>query len=281
MSASITVNSDHPQFSAVIALLMGSASPAALAAPNAAPTSTPSNGPGFPPMPTATTPGAPAPVSADDDADDSGPVNTNAPAVDSTGLPWDERIHASTKTTKADGTWTGRRGGPKGAKLDAIVAELRSRAAPPMPTQQPVAQPAPAPIPPMPANPEGIPTSPVMMQPVPMQGMAPPPVMQPAPMPVPAPMPTPQPVAQPAPTPQATGPLDFGQFMQHLSEQMKKRDPAGAPLVHTDYLAQITAEISNAFAPHGHQPLSAITDIATDPNKINYAVQLMTRDGRW
>jgi hypothetical protein len=96
---------------------------------------------------------------------------------------------------------------------------------------------------------------------------------------MPVPEPAPQPAPAPAPAP--TGPIDFAQFMQHLSEQMGKRDAAGAPLVHADYLAAITNEISTAFAPQGVAPLTAITDIAANPAMITYAMQLMQRDQRW
>lgn len=279
MSASITVNHDHPQFGAVIALLTGVSSAAmATAAPQPIPT-----------MP------AGQPVSNDDEADDSGPVNANAPAVDANGLPWDERIHASTKTQKSDGSWTGRRGAPKGAEYDAIVAELRARVASqpaPAPIAQPMPMPSPQPIPAMPMMAPNAAPMPHAVAPMPMPapvGMEPAggvaaPVYSPPPMPEQV---APQPVQQPAPAPvaqpmqtavaQATGTLDFAQFMQHLSGQMSKRDGAGAPLVHADYLAAITAEISTAFG----QQLSAITDIANNPHMINFAVQAMTRDGRW
>lgn len=48
-----------------------------------------------------------------------------APDVDSRGLPWDERIHAGTKATNADGSWRNKRGVDK-ALLDAVEAELRA-----------------------------------------------------------------------------------------------------------------------------------------------------------
>lgn len=236
------------------------------------------------PMPS----GQPVSDEADDDA--SGGVNTNPAAVDRSGLPWDERIHASTKTTKADGTWTGRRGGPKGAEYDAIVAELRARAGQVMPPvmQQPVPMPAPQPIPPMPVNPNGTPPVAAPMPP-PMPAMPDPAAMAssvPAAAPVYSPPPMPAPVAAApladvaaAAGTNATGTLDFAQFMQHLSGQMVKRDGAGAPIVHAEYLGQITAEISTAFQLPA--PLTAITDIASDPQKISYAIQLMQRDGRW
>lgn len=38
------------------------------------------------------------------------PQNQVATEVDAAGTPWDERIHASTKTTVADGTWKKKRG---------------------------------------------------------------------------------------------------------------------------------------------------------------------------
>lgn len=46
-----------------------------------------------------------------------------APDVDSRGLPWDERIHASTKATNGDGSWRNKRGVDK-ALLEAVEAEL-------------------------------------------------------------------------------------------------------------------------------------------------------------
>lgn len=48
--------------------------------------------------------------------------------TDADGLPWDERIHASTRSTKADGTWTRRRG-VSDETYDAVMAELRASVA--------------------------------------------------------------------------------------------------------------------------------------------------------
>lgn len=45
---------------------------------------------------------------------------------DSAGLPWDERIHSSTKTVKADGTWTRRKNTPP-TVVATVEAELRAR----------------------------------------------------------------------------------------------------------------------------------------------------------
>lgn len=206
-----------------------------------------------------------------DEEDDDGPANAAAPAVDVNGMPWDGRIHAGTKGTKADGSWK-RRKGVTNEEVAAVEAELRaSQAAAPLPpvaAPTPIAPPMPVPVPPMP-TPEAV-AAPV-----------------PVPVPVP-PMPTPEPVAAPvapvaAPIAAAPAPegLDFAGFMQHLSAKMAQRDATGQPVVHADYLSRITAEISTAFAPHGVPALSAITDVATNPQLITYAVQLMQRDGKW
>lgn len=44
--------------------------------------------------------------------------------LDASGLPWDERIHAGTKSKTAAGMWTKRRGVDEGT-YEAVVAELR------------------------------------------------------------------------------------------------------------------------------------------------------------
>jgi hypothetical protein len=59
------------------------------------------------------------------------PINLNAPNhdyLDSTGLPWDARIHASTHTKTAEGKWTARRGRDQ-AQAAIIEAELRAQVA--------------------------------------------------------------------------------------------------------------------------------------------------------
>ncbi len=48
--------------------------------------------------------------------------------LDSSGLPWDARIHASTKSKKKDGTWTALRGLNDDGKVKQIEAELRATA---------------------------------------------------------------------------------------------------------------------------------------------------------
>lgn len=67
--------------------------------------------------------GSTAPTQDADD-DDAAAI-AGAPDRDSAGLPWDERIHASSRATIADGTWRRRKNTPD-ATYDAVMAELRA-----------------------------------------------------------------------------------------------------------------------------------------------------------
>jgi len=95
----------------------------------------------IPPTPPAVSAPAlpPAPVVAAPSA----PVAQPSPAasVDKNGLPWDERIHTSTKTTNKDGTWRQKRETDP-ALVAQVEAELRARVG--LPAAAPVAPPAPA-----------------------------------------------------------------------------------------------------------------------------------------
>jgi hypothetical protein len=82
---------------------------------------------------TASTPAAPQAAPANTDV----PAQTGAatpPAVDKTGLPWDARIHSSSRKINGDGTWQKKRG-TGDVYYNQIVAELRQ--------QQPAAAPTP------------------------------------------------------------------------------------------------------------------------------------------
>lgn len=264
MKFSLTITeATEAEISRIMSFLSGTTSPVAITAPQPQPSA-------IPPMPQN--------GGNDEDGDETGPVNTDAPAVDSSGLPWDERIHSSNKATTDKGVWRKRRG-VSDTTVAAVEAELRARTAPnqpaPMFTEQ---QPAP-----------------VMQMPAPAPQPQPMPQMQPAPqpmptMPAPAPMPVqsqptqPQPMPQtapPVPQPTATGvSMDFPTFMQALSQQMQKRDANGMPLIDTEYLARVTSEVSTAFGV----PLGVITDIVSQPRAaemIVYAVQCMQRDQKW
>lgn len=58
-------------------------------------------------------------------------LTTSAPSgdVDATGLPWDKRIHSSSKAKNADGSWRKLRGLNDGALVARVEAELRAVAA--------------------------------------------------------------------------------------------------------------------------------------------------------
>ena len=77
---------------------------------------------------------------------------TQTPNADSSGIPWDSRIHASTRALNGDGTWRIKRGVDK-ALVDQVMIELKKLMALPIPitivTPEPAAPVAP---PPPPAN---------------------------------------------------------------------------------------------------------------------------------
>lgn len=83
-----------------------------------APTPPATQAPALPTAPAATAPPAPATPTA--------PAPAAAPpGLDTKGLPWDPRIHASTKTTNADGSWRDKRNTPADFKAQ-VEAELRA-----------------------------------------------------------------------------------------------------------------------------------------------------------
>lgn len=106
-------------------------------------------------VPAAPTAPSPSPAPSAAPSPDSAPVATAAvpPAtveLDSSGLPWDGRIHGTTKTKNGDGTWRQKRGLNDPALKTRVEAELRAGQAarvPPPPTAAataPVASSAPA-----------------------------------------------------------------------------------------------------------------------------------------
>lgn len=223
--------------------------------------------PVFPAFTVQTNTGAPAPQTETDEPDDTSPVNVNAPPIDSAGLPWDGRIHASSKAiNESDGKWRMQRGIEKKLGAPAIAqieAELRARVS--GATQQPVAMPAPVQTPqPMTAAP-GMPDMSQYQQP---QQMQPAPMQQPVAMP--APVQTPQPT--PAPAPVATGAMPFNEFMSYVGRafQTPRADGQGM-LIDQGYLAQLQAVLG----------VNNIGEIQNDPGKINQAIMQLRADGRW
>lgn len=175
------------------------------------------------------------------DADDNAPADPGAPLVDSAGVPWDARIHASSKGTVADGTWRMKRNVDK-AVVDAIMPELLGQ------------QPAAAVVPPMPVMP---------VEPMPM------PVAEPAVPPMPVAEPQPEPVAAPV----TGGPITIPEFMQKLSVQMTGPD---APITN-EYLAEAVGKFNAAYGT----TFVTVNDFFTAPDKLPALVQMITLDGKW
>ena len=242
MSEKITISSDSPHFAAVLALLAGTSAPALVASQPVV---------SQPPMPAAP---------AGSDEDESGDAPAAVGQTDKDGMPHLPSVHSDPPKLTAKGEWRKKRGVTDQEVAQAVMLWKSS---------QPAAAPQPAPVAPAPVPmPPQMPTP----APVPMPAVAPQPVA-----PAPVPMPTPAPVPQPAPVAPAPAPNDFQSFMVHVTTKTAQVGTDGLPVITAEYLAQITAEISQAY----NVPLSSITDIAAHPHMIEYASQLMVRDGRW
>jgi hypothetical protein len=159
------------------------------------------------------------------------PATTTPPERDSAGLPWDARIHGSTKTTNADGTWRQKRGLNDPALKARVEAELRAAVSAGSPQAGSVASAAPPPAAPV----------------------APPPA-PPAAASAPTP---PAPVAPPAPvsTPPATPPTaeNFGQFMARMGPVF-----AADPVRNTALMGQALATVG----------LTSVAQLAPRPDLI-------------
>lgn len=222
---------------------------------------------GATPMPTAPAPMSGTDDDSDDEADDGTPAGDGS-GLDSNGLPWDERIHSSSKKRGQDGSWNKRRGGPKGADLAAIEMELRAnQPSAPMPTAAPSAPP-----PPMPTAGAEQPQQPAPA-PVPMPTADPtPPAPPPPPMPTATAMPAAEPPATPAmpvsaaPAAAPTG-LDFPTLMQTIGPKMGE----GAGQIDAGYLQQVCQVYG----------LNSLTDLALKPELIDAVVAQFAADGRW
>ena len=211
------------------------------------------------PAPTAT---PPAVVTTSHDDDESGDTEADTTTVDAEGIPWDDRIHSTPAKRTKNGIWRKKRGVQE-SMISQVEAELKAKlAATPVPPQ-----PAPAPAPmatppaPMPVPPQPVAAAP---QPAPMP-------VPPQPAPAPAPMATPPAAAPQQPAPPAAGSVDFSAFMQHIQSKLPTGEMDAA------YLNGVAQRIATAF----NQPVNAITDIAANPQMIDYAVQLMQLDQKW
>lgn len=140
------------------------------------------------------------------------PAPVPGAAVDSSGLPWDARIHAGNKATKQDGTWKVKKGINDPSFIPRIEAELRAAMA--APAAPAAAVPPAAPAPAVPVAPVVVPavvavpvTSAVPLPPAATATVAPPPS-------------TPAPAASAAPTASPSSPLNFGTFMAKIAPFM-------------------------------------------------------------
>lgn len=225
-------------------------------------------------QPQTLTPAMPALTAEDDDADDA-TVATDAPALDSTGLPWDARIHAASKAMVSGNKWRKRKG-VADATVIAVEAELRGTpAAVPMPVMS-----IPSLAPMMPAVEASVAQTPIMQMPpalTPPPAMQMPPALAPAPEPVVStPVPVMEPIPAPVPEPVApSGDLDMAGFMAHLTTLMQQGR------VTTDDLIAVVGAVNAAFTPHGHAAIAAITDVGSDPQKLAYAVQVLQANAKW
>ena len=223
--------------------LTGNAASTPTGTGTAAPTPIPSVPSAVAPTPTALPP-VTMPPAITGEEDDEGDA-TDGSGVDSAGLPWDERIHSSSKKRGKDGTWNKRRGGPSGAELAAIENELRAKltgAPPPQPVAVPAPVAPPAPMPVVPPMPTAVPEAPVPM-----------PTAVPE---APVPMPTAAPVE-----------LDFPTFMQQIGPRLGE----GEGQIGAAYLSTVCQSLG----------LNTMTDLALKPELIASFVAILQQGGRW
>lgn len=197
-------------------------------------------------------------------------LNPNPPELDSTGMPWDERIHSPNKTVNANGSWRKARG-----VEDALVAavEAERRVAPPTPAAavQPPAPPVVAPIQPAPPAAVATPPAPPVVipdpfAPVPAAPVAPLDPFAGAAAAVQPPITPAAPVVQPAdPAPTLPENPTFGQFIAIVSGKMK------LGILTPDYMGGLCRNLG----------ISTITDLNNNPAKLTEAVQLLTIDGKY
>lgn len=89
------------------------------------------------------------------------PTVTANTELDSAGIPWDSRIHSSSKGQNKDGTWRGRKGVDKGL-VERVTAELKAtmNATPATPATAPTLAAPPAAAPPSPPAMPAMPSMP-------------------------------------------------------------------------------------------------------------------------
>ncbi len=183
----------------------------------------------------------------------------NESEFDSAGQPWDERIHAGTRRKTKNGTWQKKKGVDDAtiASVEAnrgggTIADKFARVEQSMGVVGPAIYPASAPMPPI--GQVGV---------VAPYAAAPP---APAPVAPPAPHAVAAPVAPPAPPSR-----DFQGLMQQISKLFATQQ------ITPDYPTSIVARVNQGF---NVSSVSTLTDIANNPQMINYAWQCLDIDGK-
>lgn len=181
---------------------------------------------------------------------DTGPISDTSEAtteLDSSGIPWDKRIHSGNKKQKKDGTWN-RRKNLQDMEFDAVVDELKEKTdvsvsatippvTPTVPDVPPVAQVTPSVVPPVAqVTPSVVPSMPGPVTPV---------------------------------IPQAAS-RDFQGLMQRISDLFAKK------LIDTDYIKTIVSRVNDGFQSN----ILTITDLANDLKMVEYAWQCLDADGK-
>lgn len=217
-----------------------------------APAGAPTAAATVPTPPTAATVPIAAPASAS--AATPGPAGVE---LDSSGLPWDGRIHGSTKSKNQDGTWRQKRGLNDPGLKDKVEAELRAAMAAKAPASAP-STPAPV-MSPGAASSVPAPSTPPVAPPVPTPPASPsvPPVpaaptTEPAPA-APAASTTAVPTAPSSPPVPRVAPAGetFGQLMARIAPRM------------TD--ATVQAKVNEAL---GAFQLTALAQLAARPDLV-------------
>lgn len=194
--------------------------------------------------------------------------------LDSSGMPWDARIHAQNKAKKADGTWKAGRGiDPELVKQ--VEAELKGAS-----NVQAIDTPTPAasiPVPSMPSLPPvGQTTTLPQATPVAMVPSAPPAPEMSASIPF-APAAPAAPQAVP-PLPAAPVQRDFNGLMAQISHLFAVRKVTDA-----NYSNTIVDRINSGYAQHHaagvKNPVTTLTDIISDEEYIKYAWEILAYDG--
>lgn len=165
--------------------------------------------------------------------------------IDTEGLPWDERIHSSTKGVNKNGTWKAKRG-VQPFVVEQVTAELRARNAASSETIQ--TMPSPGPVAPVTILQPSVPFTP----PIPLASP-----VQPAPMPV------------AAPVPPLTIERNFQGFMAQISKLFSEQR------IPPTYPRTIVDRINTGFGVN----VATISDIGGDPRYVTFAWQCLDLDG--